>query len=88
MFIHLEQYCNEEGRQNENFMQEFFIELLKKWKAEGKIRSDIDDEVILALFNSVGYLDTHKEKIGLNHFPQIIQLLIEFIMKGLTDCEK
>jgi len=51
-------------------LNEFFIELLKKWKAEGKIRSDIDDEVILALFNSVplikhnlmGYPLFYKEK--------------------------
>jgi AcrR family transcriptional regulator len=88
VFIELEQYYHEEDNQNDNFMHNFFIELLKKWKAEGKIRDDINDELILALFDSVMYIDTHKGEIGIDHFPQLIQLLIEFVMKGLTDCSK
>lgn len=88
VFIELEQNYCEEGRKNDNLIHDFFIELFKKWKADGKIRGDIDDELILAIFDSIGYLDTHKEEIGINHFPQMIQLLIEFIMKGLTDCGK
>ncbi|UNC92167.1 TetR/AcrR family transcriptional regulator [Candidatus Contubernalis alkaliaceticus] len=63
-------------------------ELIKKWKAEDKIRIDLDDELILALLNSVHYIDVHKGDIGVHHFPQIIYYLVEFIMKGLTDCHK
>lgn len=60
-------------------------ELIKKWKAEKKIRNDLDDEFILSLFNSVPYIEIHKQEIGISHFPQIIDYLVEFIMKGLTD---
>lgn len=64
------------------------IELIKKWKAEGKIRTDLDDEMINAIFNSILYIDLHKSDIGVQHFPQILIYITEFIMKGLTDCPK
>ena len=64
------------------------IDLIKKWKAEGKIRDDIDDEMINAIFNSILYIDIHKSEIGIQHFPQILIYITEFIMKGLTDCPK
>jgi len=60
-------------------------ELIKKWKTEKKIRNDLDDEFILSLFNSVPYIEIHKEEIGIQHFPKMIDYLVEFIMKGLTD---
>jgi len=63
-------------------------ELIKKWKSEKKIRNDLDDGLILSLFNSVPYIEIHKEEIGIGHFPQIIDYLVEFIMKGLTDFQK
>lgn len=63
-------------------------ELIRKWKTEKKIRDDLDDEFILSLFNSVPYIEIHKEEIGIQHFPQIIDYLVEFIMKGLTDFRK
>ncbi len=64
------------------------IDLIRKWKAEGKIRTDIDDEMINALFSSIFYIDIHKTEIGIRFFPQIMQYIAEFVMKGLTDCEK
>ena len=70
------------------FMNKGTIELIKKWKAERKIRDDLDDKLILAIFNSIPYIDIHKEQIGIQYFPQIIDYLAEFIMKGLTDWPK
>ncbi|MHB8062664.1 MAG: TetR/AcrR family transcriptional regulator [Ruminiclostridium sp.] len=62
--------------------------LIKKWKTQGKIRDDLDDNLILALFNAIPYIEIHKEEIGLQYFPQLLDYLMEFIMKGLTDCQK
>ncbi|MHB1346021.1 MAG: TetR/AcrR family transcriptional regulator [Candidatus Humimicrobiaceae bacterium] len=59
-------------------------ELIKKWKADGKIRNDLEDDMILAIFNAIPYIDIHKEEIGLQYFPQIMYYLAEFIMKGLA----
>jgi AcrR family transcriptional regulator len=83
----LEQYYNEEKNKNLDFYN-FLTELFKKWKAEGKIRNDIDNEIVLSLFELLVYIDTHKGEIGIQHFPQIMQYLVEFIMKGLIDCGK
>jgi hypothetical protein len=58
------------------------------WKAEGKIRPDLDDDFILAIFTSLPYIDLHKEEIGLQYFPQVMYTITEFVMKGLTDFKK
>lgn len=63
------------------------LELIRHWKSAGKIRTDLDDGIILALFNSVPYIDIHKEEIGVSYFPQVLDYLVEFIMKGLTDTQ-
>lgn len=86
-FSELEQYYQEDERKNDYFLRYFSIELFKKWKAEGKVRDDIDNEIILGIFDSLLCLDTHKEEIGVRQFPQMIELLIEFIMKGLSVSE-
>ena len=91
VFSKLEQYYYERGGVesfNDDFMRSFGTELLKKGRAKGIIRDDIDDELMLAFFKALAYLDVHKREIGVQHFPQIIYYLAEFIMKGLTDCQK
>jgi len=70
------------------FMNNGIAGLVKKWKSEGKIRTDIDDDMILAIFNSVIYIDMHKTEIGIQYFPKIITLLYEFITKGLAESKK
>jgi len=84
----LEQNYSEDNKKNDDSVHIFYSGLLRKWKNEGKIRADIDDEIILAFFNSLAYIDSHKKDIGIQHFPQIIEYLVEFIMKGLTDIPK
>jgi hypothetical protein len=44
--------------------------------------------MINAIFNSILYIDIHKNEIGIQHFPEILFYITEFIMKGLTDCPK
>lgn len=81
----IERYYHEQDIKNDNSIPDFFIKLIKQWRSEGKIRDDIDDELILNLFNSLVYLDIHQGEIEINNFPQMLQLLMEFIIKGLTD---
>lgn len=68
-----------------DFYYSMALDLIKKWKVQGKIRQDLNDELVLALLNSVHYVDIHKGDIGVKHFPQLIQHLVEFIMRGLAD---
>jgi AcrR family transcriptional regulator len=78
-----ESYSN--NRMNE-FMQTYLAELIQQWQTEGKIRTDLDSGMVLALFNSTIYVDMHKTEIGIQYFPQLTYKLIEYIMKGVTDC--
>lgn len=90
VFNKLEQYFQKQGGVegfNADFVYSFGVELIKKWKGEGKIRDDINDELILAFFHALLFLDIHKKEIGIHHFPPLIDYLAEFIMKGLTDCQ-
>ena len=90
LFSKLEKYFYEQGgiKSIEELMHGGMVELIKKWKAEGKIRADLDDEMIMAIFFAIPYIELHKSEIGIQHFPQIMFYITEFIMKGLTDCRK
>jgi AcrR family transcriptional regulator len=90
LFSRLKQYFYEQGglESIEKFMYSGKTELNKKWKAEAKIRDDLDDELISTMFNSILYIGIHKSEIGIQHFPQILLYMTEFMMKGLTDCLK
>jgi AcrR family transcriptional regulator len=90
LFSKLEKYFYEQGgfKSIDELKHGGEAELVKMWRAEGKIRDDLDDEMIIAIFNSIPYIDIHKSEIGIEHFPQILLYITEFIMKGLTDCPK
>jgi AcrR family transcriptional regulator len=90
LFSKLEQYFNEQGgiERIEELAHSGIAELIRKWKIEGKIRADLDNEMIIAIVNSIPYIDIHKSEIGIQHFPQILLYITEFIMKGITDYQK
>ncbi len=79
------QYREENGNQAVDFVYGSSLELIKKWQAEQKIRGDMDCELIMAIFAALINMDTHKEEIGLQYFPQLLDYMTEFVMKGLTD---
>ena len=90
LFSKLEQYFYEQDGMSsiDELMKSGRLELVRQWKAEGKMRNDIDDEMICAIFDSIPYIDIHKYDIGIQYYPQILYYITEFIMKGLTDCPK
>ncbi|OLN26073.1 TetR/AcrR family transcriptional regulator [Desulfosporosinus metallidurans] len=89
VFSKLEQhYRQENGIKYVDFLYNSFVELVKKWQVEGKMRDDIDCEFIMAIFAALINIDTHKEEIGIEYFPHILDYLAEFVIKGLTDYQK
>lgn len=80
-------YREENGIEQVDFMYDSFIEIIRRWQAQGKIRNDIDADMIMAIFSALINVDTHKEDIGLKYFPKVMEYLAEFIMKGLTEKE-
>ncbi len=80
----IELYFREQkGMKGLDFMYQDFIEIINKWQTEGKMRSDINSEMIMAIFTAIITIETHKEEIGLQYFPQILEYLTEFTMKCL-----
>ncbi len=81
-------FREEDGLQAMDFLYRDFLELVGKWQAEGKIRSDIDSEMIMAIFGAIIRIGYHKEEIGLKYFPALQDHLTDFVLDGLTRTEK
>lgn len=79
-------YREEHAIDSLNFLYDTFLNLVRLWQSEGKMRSDIDSLMIMKVFESIINVDTHKDEIGLEYFPQLLDHLTELVMKGLTDC--
>jgi AcrR family transcriptional regulator len=79
-----QQYRDEKNLEKMDFLYAYFIKIVKKWQAEGKMRADIEAEMIMAIFTSIIVMETHKEEVGIQYFPQIMNYLIEFVLEGLT----
>jgi AcrR family transcriptional regulator len=89
VFSRIEQiYREENGLECMDFLFDSFTQIVKKWQLEGKMNSEIDAKMIMAIFTALVNVDTHKEEIGLQYFPQVLDYLSEFTMKGLMDCTK
>lgn len=81
-------YREENGVQTVNFLYDQFAELIRTWQNTGKMRNDIDCDLIMAFFVALVNIDTHKEEIGLRYFPQLLDYMAEFIMNGLLDSSR
>lgn len=44
--------------------------------------------MVMAIFSAIINIDLHKDEIGLQYFPQLMDYLTDFIMKGLTEGSK
>ena len=78
-------FREENGMGPMDFFYRETIDLIRVWQAEGKIRKDIDRDLIMAMFMAIINIDTHKDEIGLQYFPQLQEYLTEFVLKGLTE---
>jgi AcrR family transcriptional regulator len=85
VYSKLETYLQEDGTKvlEDYYSYDLFLTVIKKWQAEGKFRTDIESEHILAILNTFQYIDLHKEDIGEAYFPQLLEYVIEFVVKGL-----
>lgn len=76
-------FREENGLERVDFLYSGFIEIVRKWQAKGQMRQDINAEMIMAIFTALVVTETHKDEIGIDYFPQLIEYLAEFTMKGL-----
>ncbi len=78
-------FRDENGMHKMNFLYDCFLDLIRKWQAEGKMRRDLDSEMIMMIFAAIINIETHKEEIGLQYFPELLEIILELVMKGLTE---
>ena len=78
-------YRQEKGTAHIDFVFDCFIDVIKQWQDDGKMRKDIDAQMIMAIFSAIINIDTHKEEIGIQYFPQLQEYIGTFVMKGLMD---
>ena len=78
-------YREEKGQSAVDFLYDFFLDVIKGWQAQGKIRADIDSRLIMAVFAAIINTDVHKEEIGLGFFPMLPHVMAELVMAGLQD---
>ncbi|RCX23739.1 TetR family transcriptional regulator [Fontibacillus phaseoli] len=89
VFEKLEQvYREENGADSVDFLYDSFLELITLWQKQGKMRKDIDSKMIMRVFAAIINVDTHKEEIGIEYFPELLHLMTELIMKSLMDCSE
>lgn len=87
VFEKLQQFYREEnGINTVDFLYDSFLKLINHWKDQGIMRSDIDSKMIMMIFASIINVDTHKEEIGLEYFPELLEQMTELIMNSLVDC--
>ncbi len=79
-----EHFAAENGLEQVDFLYSNFLEIIRRWQSQGKMRADITAEMIMALFSVIVVIDLHKEEIGMQYFPKIQEHLTEFVMAGLT----
>ena len=78
-------YHEENGIDAVHFLYDSFHELVVLWQSQGKMRKDIDSKMIMMIFAAIINMDTHKEEIGLEYFPELLQVMTELILKGLMN---
>jgi len=79
-------FREDDGLKHVDFLFSDFNNVVKRWQIEGKMRNDIDAEMIMAIFSALVVVETHKDEIGIKYFPHLIEYLSEFTMNGLVDC--
>ena len=81
-------FRQENGLDAMTFLYHDFFVLVQKWQSEGKMRTDISCEMIMAIFSAILHLGYHKEEIGLDYFPALQDHLTDFVLQGLTNVPK
>jgi AcrR family transcriptional regulator len=81
-------FRQEDGLSAVSFLYQHFLELVRAWQAQGKMRSDIDAQMIMAIFGAIIRIGHHRDEIGPEFFPALQERLTEFVLDGLTRTQR
>ena len=68
--------------QHRQFSVDSFVPIFRKWQEKGEIIEG-DPEVLLGVIRAVFAVALHKEEIGEDIFPEVMDKLIEFVSQGI-----
>jgi len=63
---------------------DFATQLVEAWRAKGKLKVD-DPELITGVFRAIFFLYLHKEDIGEDKFPDVVDLLLDSSIEKLIE---
>lgn len=76
-------YDSKRKKDKFEFAYDLFFPYFKVWQKSGEINPEVDLRILLASFDSLFYVELYKEDIGEQHFPEVIDFLIESILLKL-----
>ena len=79
-------YREEHVIESMDFLYDAFLVLVRCWQDEGKMRTDIDSRMIMMIFAAIINVDTHKDEIGMEFFPELLERMTELVLIGLMEC--
>ena len=50
------------------------------------MRTDIDSNMIMMMFAALVNIDTHKDELGMEYFPGLLNQMTELLLQSLTEC--
>ncbi len=77
-------FREEDGISAASSLYQHFMELVRLWQAQGRMRQDIDAPMIMAMFGAIIRIGHHRDEIGPEFFPALQEHLTEFVLEGLT----
>jgi len=77
-------YREEHAIESLGFLYDAFLGLVERWQAEGVMRADIPSRKIMLMFAALVNIDTHKDEIGMEYFPELLDLMTELLVNSLT----
>ena len=83
VFMKIEKNFREQnGLEHVDFLYGSFIDIVQRWQEQGRMRRDLNSRMIMAIFAALICVETHKDEIGFEYFPELMDYLTAFTMKG------
>ncbi|MDA3899818.1 MAG: hypothetical protein PF637_04790 [Spirochaetes bacterium] len=76
------------GLQEDQISKTMFGSIITNWQEQGLVRGDMDPEFIQALFDSLFVTYRYRDDIGEQHFPALIDTMVQFIVRGIMIPDK
>ena len=71
-------------KRHRNASLDSVVPFVKKWRENGQIQS-AKPEAIVGALSALTLLAMHKDEIGTDIYPEIMELLVDAVVKGLTE---